>query len=133
MKEIWGHQWLSPAGGYSWCLVLTTQIVARYPPFGLTTVTVLDVAAYLMLLGIYNSASLVSANNGLRKFIHKQALKLFNPIGQAELQKEIQRTVKKISDSKEIVSITTDRLLDLDEKELKKYLDHVIKEVKKES
>ena len=108
-----------------------TQIVAPYPPFGLTTVTVLNIAGYLMLLGIYNSASLVSANNGLRKFIHKHALKLLNPIGQAELQKEIQRTVKKISDSKEIASITTETSLELDEEELKKYLHNVIKEVKK--
>ena len=36
----------------------------------------------------------------LRKFIHKHALRLLNPIGQAELQKEIQRTVKQISDRK---------------------------------
>ena len=109
----------------------TTQYVAPYPPFGLATVTVLNIAAYLMLLGIYNSASLVSANNGLRKFIHKHALKLLNPIGQAELQKEIQRTVKMISDRKEIANVTTETSLELDEEELKKYLNHVIREVKK--
>ena len=109
----------------------TTQYVAPYPPFGLATVTVLNIAAYLMLLGIYNSASLVSANNGLRNFIHKHALKLLNPIGQAELQKEIQRTVKMISDRKEIANITTKTSLELDEEELKKYLEYVIREVKK--
>ena len=109
----------------------TTQNVAPYPPFGLATVTVLNIAAYLMLLGIYNSASLVSANNGLRNFIHKHALKLLNPIGQAELQKEIQRTVKMISDRKEIANITTKTSLELDEEELKKYLEYVIREVKK--
>ena len=108
-----------------------TQYVAPYPPFGLATVTVLNIAAYLMLLGIYNSASLVSANNGLRNFIHKHALKLLNPIGQAELQKEIQRTVKMISDRKEIANITTKTSLELDEEELKKYLEYVIREVKK--
>ena len=110
----------------------TTQNVAPYPPFGLGTVTVLNIAAYLMLLGIYSSASLVSANNGLRKFIHKHALKLLNPIGQAEMEKEIQKTVKKISDGKEIASIDTETTFELDEKELKKYLDNVIKEVKRE-
>jgi isopropylmalate/homocitrate/citramalate synthase len=82
-------------------------------------------------LGIYNSAIFVSANNGLRKFIHKHALKLLNPIGQAELQIEIQKTVKKISDRKGIASITTETSIELDEEELKKYLDNVIKEVKK--
>ena len=41
------------------------QIVSPYPPFGLATITVLNIAGYLMLLGIYNSASLVSTNNRL--------------------------------------------------------------------
>lgn len=84
-----------------------------------------------MLLGIYNSAILVSANNSLRKFIHKQALRLLNPISQAELQKEIQRTLKQLSDRKEIASITTETSIELDEEELKKYLQNVIKEAKK--
>jgi hypothetical protein len=84
-----------------------------------------------MLIGIYNSATLVSVNNDLRRYIHKHALKLLNPIGQAEMEKEIQKTVKKISDKKEIAGITTETILDLDEIELKKYLSHVIREVKK--
>ena len=108
-----------------------TLIVSPYPPFGLSTVTVLNLAAYLMLLGIYNSAAQVSANNGLRKFIHKHALKLLNPIGEAELQIEIQRAVKKISENKEIANLTTETSLELDEKELEKYLEQVIREVKK--
>jgi hypothetical protein len=108
-----------------------TQIVGPYPPFGLATVTILDIAAFMMLIGIYNSATLVSVNNDLRRYIHKHALKLLNPIGQAEMEKEIQKTVKKISDKKEIAGITTETILDLDEIELKKYLSHVIREVKK--
>jgi hypothetical protein len=83
------------------------------------------------LLGIYNSAAQVSANNGLRKFIHKHALKLLNPIGEAELQKEIQKAVKTISENKEIANLTTETSLELDEKELEKYLEQVIREVKK--
>ena len=43
----------------------TTQIISPYPHFGLATVAVLNLGSYLMLLGIYNSAILVSANNGL--------------------------------------------------------------------
>lgn len=109
-----------------------TQIVLPYPPFGLSSITILITASYLMLIGIYNSATLVSANNELRKFIHKHALKLLNPIGQAELQREIQGTVKKISEDKEIANLTSERSFELDENELKKYLEQVVKEVKKE-
>lgn len=66
--------------------------------FGLSTVTIMNLAAYLMLVGIYNSASLVSANTNLRKSIHKHALgsKLLNLIGHAEFEREIQTTVGKI-------------------------------------
>ena len=52
-----------------------------------------------MLIGIYNSATLVSANNELRKSIYKHALelKLLGLIGQAEMEKEIQKTVKQVT------------------------------------
>ena len=53
----------------------------------------------LMLLGIYSLATLVSANNNLRKSIYKQAMesKLLGLIGDAEMGKLIEKTVKVIS------------------------------------
>jgi hypothetical protein len=80
----------------------TTQIIIPYPPFGLVTTTILVSASYLMLLGIYNSATLVSANNELRRSIHKHALesKLLGSIGHAEMEKEIQNTVKQVNRDK---------------------------------
>ena len=59
-------------------------------------------ASFLMLLGIYNSATLVSANNELRKSIHKHALesRLLRLIGHAEMEKEIEKTVKKLLKTK---------------------------------
>ena len=112
-----------------------TQIVAPYPPFGLATITVLVMASFLMLLGIYNSAILVSANNELRKSIYKHAVesRLLRLIGHAEMESEIEKTVRKISKDKNILEIDAEqqRLLEIDEKGLKKYLDLVIREVKK--
>ena len=109
-----------------------TQIVIPYPPFGITTVTILNVAAYLMVLGIYNSATLVSANNSLRTSLHRHAIKLLKPIGRAEMEREIQKTVKKISEHKEIAEISNEESFEFDENELEKYLKQVIKEIKKE-
>ena len=112
-----------------------TQIVAPYPPFGLATITVLVMASFLMLVGIYNSAILVSANNELRKSIYKHAVesRLLRLIGHAEMESEIEKTVRKISKDKNILEIDAEqqRLLEIDEKGLKKYLDLVIREVKK--
>jgi hypothetical protein len=69
---------------------VATQVVTPYPPFGLATLTVLNTAGYLMLLGIYGSATLVSANANLRRSIHKHALesKLLNLIGHAEFERD---------------------------------------------
>lgn len=102
--------------------------------FGLSTVTIMNLAAYLMLVGIYNSASLVSVNTNLRKSIHKHALesKLLNLIGHAEFEREIQTTVGKIVKDTPDLELSSEIKYDLDENELKKYLDVVIKEVKKD-
>lgn len=103
-----------------------TQIVSPYPPFGLVTIMVLVSASYLMLLGIYNSATLVSVNNQLRRSIHKHVLKLLSPIGRAEMEREIQKTVVKISEDKEIGEISNQESIEFDKNELQKYLKQVI-------
>jgi hypothetical protein len=112
----------------------STQIVSPYPPFGLSSITVLNIAAFLMLLGIYNSATLVSANHDLRKLIRKHALesRLLDIIGQAEMDNEIRKTVKKIAQNKDTLEMNKKAKFELDEKELEKYIDSVIRETKKQ-
>jgi hypothetical protein len=112
-----------------------TQIVSPYPPFGLATITILVSASYLMLLGIYNSATLVSANNELRRSIYKRAFesKLLGAIGQAELEKEIQRSVEKVTRDKHELEKDLEEPVELDEMELEKYMKFVMEEVKKGS
>lgn len=111
------------------------QMLAPYPPFGLATITILTTAAYLMQLGIYNSAILVSANNELRRSIHKHALEsnLLGLIGQAEMEKEIQKTVKQITKDKYELEKELEEPVELDEMELEKYIEFVVREVRKES
>lgn len=110
-----------------------TQIVIPYPPFGLPTITILVTGASLMLLGIYNSATLVSTNNQLRKSIYGHALEstFLGLIGHAEMEKEIQRTVKEVSEDKNIIELALQEPVEFDELQLKKYVEFVIKEVKK--
>jgi hypothetical protein len=110
-----------------------TQIVGPYPPFGLATLTVLNMGAFLMLIGIYNSAILVSTNNELRRFIHKQAFesRLLSLIGHAEMEKEVLKTITKITQDKTMLEEDTKEPIELDEKELKKYIDVVVRESKK--
>jgi hypothetical protein len=110
-----------------------SQSLDPYPPFGLYTNSVLILAAYLTLLGIHNAATLVSVNIDLRKSIHRHALesKLLDLIGRAEMNTELQRTVDNIIGDKNLLGKEEEGNLDLDEDELKKHLDFVIKELKK--
>jgi hypothetical protein len=113
------------------------QILTLYPPFKLATITVLNISAYLILLRIYNSAKLIPANTNLRKTIQKHALELnlLWLIGQAEMEKEIEKTVKEITqDAQDKGNLETDteqQPIEMDEKELKKYVELVIREVRK--
>jgi hypothetical protein len=107
------------------------QITGPYPPFGVATLTVLNTAAFLMLIGIYNSAVLVSTNNDLRRSIHKHALesRLLGLIGRAEMENEMHKTVTKITNDKNLMTLAEEPI-ELDGMELKKYVDFVIREVK---
>ena len=83
------------------------------------------------MLGIYNSATLVSANINLRKSIQKIALesKLFDIVGQAEIEKGIQKSITKIIKDNDIL-----RNLQIEtriRKKISKILDEVIRESKK--
>jgi hypothetical protein len=99
------------------------QTLTPYPPFGLATITILNIAGFLMLVGIYNSAVLVSANNELRKSIYRHALqsKLLGQIGRAEMENELQKKVTKITDEKKDFMADTQQPVELDGMELKKY------------
>jgi hypothetical protein len=110
-----------------------TQMVSPYPPFGLVTVTILTTASSLMLLGIYNSATLVSTNNELRRSIHRHALesKLLRAIGHAEMEKEIQKTVEQVTRDKYDLEKELEEPVELDELELERYIEFVVKEVRK--
>ena len=108
------------------------QTFSPYPPFGLVTISVLITAVFLLLLGIYNSTTLVSVNNNLRKQIHKHAseINFLGEMGHSEKEREIKRIVSKINVHVDR-SRNPDISVEIDENELKKYIDLVLSETKK--
>lgn len=74
-------------------------------------------------------------NNDLSKAIRKHTIKsnLLDLIGHAEMEKEIQKTVTNIIESQELVGIDKDTGFDLDEKEMRRYIEVVLKEVKRDN
>jgi hypothetical protein len=124
--------------GYGFLLLFsanqfTLLVLGPFPPFGAVTVTVLMISTYLILIGIYTSATLISANNELRKFIYQTVTdsKFLNLLGKAEVEREIKKTVDRAmkytstSDTFENVGI------ELDENDLKEYVENVVVELKK--
>ena len=91
----------------------------------------MNLASYLILVGIYDSAKLVSTNTRLRKSIYQQAVesKLLGPIGDAEMSKVIEKTVKVISKQTDRLDQDMQQGIELDKVELKKYVNFVMKEV----
>ena len=102
-----------------------------FPPFGLVTITILNTASLLMLIGIYNSAVLISINKPILETIQKylKDSNLLGIIGQAERAKEINKTIEYILNDK-VLEENDD--IKLEENELKVYMENVLDELKRE-
>jgi hypothetical protein len=111
------------------------MVNAPYPPLGLTSISFMGLASYLIFAGIYSSAVSISQDSNLRKSIRNFALKeasLLDSIGSAHMEKEIQNKVimftkqnreKMVEESGVYSSLTDD--------DVKGYLEQVVKEVSK--
>jgi hypothetical protein len=69
-----------------------TQVVIPYPPFGITTVTALNVAAFLLLVGISTSAINISQDRELRREFYNSAIRKMNllkTLGVAQMENEL--------------------------------------------
>ncbi|MFI5405633.1 MAG: hypothetical protein ACHQ1D_03880 [Nitrososphaerales archaeon] len=125
--------------GYGFLLLFsanqsTSLVLGPYPPFGVSTITILITATYLIMIGIYKSATLISTNIELRKTIHKftRESKLLDLIGNAEMEKELNITVNKILKQTAASQESQNISYELDEGQLKNYVGKVINELRKE-
>ena len=113
-----------------------TLIAVAYPPFGLVTISFLGLSSYMILVGIFSSAISVAEDSNLRKSIRDFAIgqsRLLDSIGSAQMEREIEKRV--LVFTKQI----QDRMVEetgiepsLTEDETKRYLEQVIREVKKQ-
>jgi hypothetical protein len=111
-------------------------VTVPYPPFGVITTTFIVLSSYLMLRGIYSSAISVSHDMALRQSMRKvlSESKLLDGIGTAEVQNEIERKIMKVTRARQVeMEEETGVRSSLDEDEIKKYLDEVIRETRGKS
>lgn len=102
-----------------------------YPPFGLATITILIFSSYLILVGISNSANLISKNTKLRQSIRQitKESKLLNLIGTAEMEHEMNKTIDKIIKNTQLTHIGN--MKEMGREELRQYIERIIDELKK--
>jgi hypothetical protein len=108
-------------------------LVTPFPPFGVTSVAFVGFASYLVFLGIYSAAILISEDTRLRQLVKKASLDqsgLLDTVGTAHMKQEIQKKVSRVmkDNSDKLVEATGLHSLTSDD-ELKQYIDDVIKEV----
>jgi hypothetical protein len=134
-KSLKGYMIIS---GYGFLLLFSANqasslVFTPYPPFGLTTVTILVISSYLIMVGIYTSAALVSINSKVRNSVHQIAKesKLLDFIGKAEMEKEITKIVNKVSKQAKIEEDIVNTSFTLDEQGLKDYIMEVSDELRK--
>jgi MFS family permease len=114
--------------------VQTSILYASYPPFGLVTISFVGLSSYLIVVGIYSSATSLSQDARLRQAIRNSAINQLNfldSIGAAqteqELQKRIVRIAKKHADT---MAEKTGVESSVNEDDIKQYLKIIIEEMK---
>jgi hypothetical protein len=109
--------------------------VAPYPPFGIATVTAMGLAAYLVVVGLYTSTISLSQDTELRRNIRRLArsqTRLFDSMVTAESGEEIEKRVLELIKKQSIEMETRTGVgTSLDEQEAKRYIEEVIREIKK--
>jgi hypothetical protein len=103
-----------------------------YPPFGLATVPFVSLSSYLLLMGIYSSAIMISEDARLRMDIRKSVLndsRLLESISKAQLEQEMQNRVTAVMRKHKVDNIvkeeaSTESLLDA-----KHYVDEIMDEL----
>jgi hypothetical protein len=114
----------------------TGLTLTPYPPFGLTSICFMVLAAYLVFLGVYSSATSVSEDSRLRQSIRKIALResqFLDAIGTAQMEQELQRRVIAIyGNTKNSMLNETGISSSVDENDIKSCLQGILEEVKVE-
>jgi hypothetical protein len=76
-------------------------LVTFFPPFGLITVSFMGLGSYLLFIGIFELATLISRNSEIRNELNRkvQELSLVKNIGRSEIERIVEGQVRKASKS----------------------------------
>jgi hypothetical protein len=104
-----------------------------YPPYGFITQAFIPIGAYLLFVGIFSSAKVISRDSVVRKEFYKSAssqLSLLKAIGVSQMERELEKEVKSVEEKVSRLSPgTTDDVPPLEEEDVKEILHDVLNEL----
>ena len=109
-----------------------TLVATSYPPFGAVTISFSAYHRYLIVIGLYSSAISVSQDAVIRRSIRRSVMnksKLLGSIGQAEMQREVQKWVKSLGELHDRTKIPSS----MTSEDVRSYVEEVVNEVRKKS
>ena len=112
---------------------VSALIIPAYPPVGIVAISFMGLASYLLLVGIYSSATIAARDITLRKYLNKKVendTTLLNNIAYAENENEIQKNVKSLMNYSAQWQQNNNIQLEMNQQEIKEIVDGVISEVK---
>jgi hypothetical protein len=113
-------------------IVLTFNL---YPSFGLASVCFIGLSSYLLVIGIYSSATSLSQDIKLRQSVRRSAIKelqFLEGIGMAQMKQQLEKRVLNIVKAEQNNMIEqTGVQTSLNENDMKNYLNEVLDEIKK--
>lgn len=113
-------------------VVLTFNL---YPPFGLYSVCFIGLSSYLLMIGVYSSATSLSQDIKLRQSIRRSArkqLELLDRIGMAHMEQQLEKRVLNIVKAEQnSMTEETGVQTSLTEDDMKSYLSQVLAEIEK--
>ena len=112
----------------------TTVLQAAYPPYGLPNVSIVGLAAFLILVGLHHSAVSVAHDSRLRQVIKNSAIKeskLLGSMGSAQMTQELQNKIVSITkENAQLMKQQSGTEPSLTDSDITNYLNRVINEVK---
>jgi hypothetical protein len=112
---------------------ISELILPSYPPVGIVAISFLSLASYLLLVGIYSSATIAARDITLRKYLNKKVENdtiLLNNIAYSENENEIQKNVKSLMTYSSQWQQNNNIQHELNQQEIIEIVNDVISEVK---
>jgi hypothetical protein len=112
---------------------ITALHFTPFPPFGLSTLSLMPISCYLVLIGLYHSARSISYDKEflvkLQQHIKNQPDSFLNAIGSSEWTSNLEVTVNNIM--RNVGEKEEDLNTELSTEEIRRYVSEVMKELKK--